>query len=134
MASSAYPASRRISAPCSPSVGAGVRTDAGVILGPAGPIAFCLLTKDNRDRKAPGGPANELIAKFARATLDAFEKTGPEGRPMEPRTPGLPNRRRAQPAPRQVARPEVRVATGRVRACRSASPPANAAARQDAPA
>jgi D-alanyl-D-alanine carboxypeptidase (penicillin-binding protein 5/6) len=64
----------------------GVRTDAGVILGPAGPIAFCLLTKDNRDRKAPGGPADELIAKFARATLDAFEKTGPEGRPMEPRT------------------------------------------------
>jgi D-alanyl-D-alanine carboxypeptidase (penicillin-binding protein 5/6) len=64
----------------------GVRTDAGVILGPAGPIAFCLLTKDNRDRKAPGGPADDLIAKFARATLDAFEKTGPEGRPMEPRT------------------------------------------------
>lgn len=64
----------------------GVRTDAGVILGPAGPIAFCLLTKENRDRKAPGGPADDLIAKFARATLDAFEKTGPEGRPMEPRT------------------------------------------------
>ena len=64
----------------------GVRTDAGVILGPAGPIAFCLLTKENRDRRAPGGPADDLIAKFARATLDAFEKTGPEGRPMEPRT------------------------------------------------
>lgn len=63
----------------------GVRTDAGVILGPAGPIAFCLLTKDNRDRKAPHGPADDLIAKFARAALDAFEATGPEGRPVEPR-------------------------------------------------
>lgn len=64
----------------------GVRTDAGLILGPAGPIAFCLLTKDNRDRKAPNGPADDLIAKFARAALDAFENTGPEGRPVEPRT------------------------------------------------
>ena len=63
----------------------GVRTDAGVILGPAGPIAFCLLTKDNRDRKAPNGPADDLIAKCARAALDAFEATGPEGRPVEPR-------------------------------------------------
>ena len=63
----------------------GVRTDAGVILGPAGPIAFCLLTKDNRDRKAPHGPADDLIAKFARAALDAFEATGPEGRPVAPR-------------------------------------------------
>jgi len=64
----------------------GVRTDAGVILGPAGPIAFCLLTRDNRDRKAPGGPADDLIARFARATLDAFERTGPEGRRVEPRS------------------------------------------------
>ena len=63
----------------------GVRTDAGLILGPAGPIAFCLLTKDNRDRKAPNGPADDLAAKFARAALDAFENTGPEGRPVEPR-------------------------------------------------
>lgn len=63
----------------------GVRTDAGVILGPAGPIAFCVLTKDNRDRKAPHGPADDLIAKVARAALDAFERTGPEGRPLEPR-------------------------------------------------
>lgn len=64
----------------------GVRTDAGVILGPAGPIAFCLLSRDNRDRKAPGGPADDLIARFARAALDAFERTGPEGRRVEPRT------------------------------------------------
>ena len=61
----------------------GVRTDAGLILGPAGPIAFCLLTKDNRDRKAPGGPADDLIAKVARAALDACEQTGPAGRPVE---------------------------------------------------
>jgi len=49
----------------------GVRTDAGVILGPAGPIAFCVLTKDNRDRRAPGGPADDLIARFVRAAVDA---------------------------------------------------------------
>jgi D-alanyl-D-alanine carboxypeptidase (penicillin-binding protein 5/6) len=61
----------------------GVRTDAGLILGPAGPIAFCLLTKDNRDRKAPNGPADDLIAKVARAALDACEQTGPAGRPVE---------------------------------------------------
>ncbi len=63
----------------------GVRTDAGVILGPAGPIALCVLTKDNRDRKAPHGPADDLIAKVARAALDAFEATCPEGRVLEPR-------------------------------------------------
>lgn len=64
----------------------GVRTDAGVILGPAGPIAFCVLTKDNRDRKAPGGPADDLIARFARAAVDACDRTGPEGRAAGPQT------------------------------------------------
>lgn len=64
----------------------GVRTDAGVILGPAGPIAFCVLTKDNRDRKAPGGPADDLIARFVRAAVDALDRSGPEGRPAGPQT------------------------------------------------
>jgi len=63
----------------------GVRTDAGVILGPAGPIAFCVLTKENRDRKAPGGPADDLIARFARAAVDACGLTGSEDRTEGPR-------------------------------------------------
>jgi D-alanyl-D-alanine carboxypeptidase (penicillin-binding protein 5/6) len=62
----------------------GVRTDAGVILGPAGPLAFCVLTKDNRDRKAPHGPADDLIARFARAAVDAVDRTGSEGRGAGP--------------------------------------------------
>ena len=67
----------------------GVRTDAGVILSATAPIAFCLLTKENRDRKAPGGPADDLAARFARAALDACERTGPEGRPATPRALGI---------------------------------------------
>lgn len=63
----------------------GVRTDAGVVLGPAGPIAFCVLTKENRDRKAPGGPADDLIARFARAAVDACGLTGSEDRTEGPR-------------------------------------------------
>jgi D-alanyl-D-alanine carboxypeptidase (penicillin-binding protein 5/6) len=63
----------------------GVRTDAGVILGPEGPIAFCVLTRDNRDRRAPGGPADDLLARFVRSALDACERVGPEARAVEPR-------------------------------------------------
>ncbi len=55
----------------------GTRTDAGIMLGPAGPIAFCLLTTDNRDRRGPGGAADDLAARFARATLDFFLAAAP---------------------------------------------------------
>jgi len=63
----------------------GTRTDAGIILGPAGPIAFCLLTMQNRDRRAPGGAADELAARFARALLDHFQAARAGDRPAGPR-------------------------------------------------
>ncbi len=49
----------------------GTRTDAGIIETPAGPIAFCLMTADNRDRRGPGGRADDLAARFA-AELVAY--------------------------------------------------------------
>ena len=49
----------------------GTRTDAGIIETKAGPIAFCLLTTDNRDRRGPGGSADDLAARFA-AELVAY--------------------------------------------------------------
>lgn len=66
----------------------GTRTDAGIILGPAGPIAFCLLTADNRDRRAPGGEADDLAARFARALVDQFEAVAAEVRDPEPLVAG----------------------------------------------
>jgi D-alanyl-D-alanine carboxypeptidase (penicillin-binding protein 5/6) len=62
----------------------GVRTDAGIILGPAGPIAFCLLTADNRDRRAPGGEADDLAARFARAVVGHFTAVAAEARDVVP--------------------------------------------------
>jgi len=66
----------------------GTRTDAGLILGPAGPIAFCLLTADNRDRRAPGGPADDLAARFAREVVRHFEAVAAEARDAEPLAEG----------------------------------------------
>lgn len=66
----------------------GTRTDAGLILGPAGPIAFCVLTADNRDRRAPGGSADDLVARFARTVVDYFAAVRAEGRAPEPLAAG----------------------------------------------
>ncbi|MFM9023900.1 MAG: serine hydrolase, partial [Planctomycetaceae bacterium] len=66
----------------------GVRTDAGIILGPAGPIAFCLLTADNKDRRAPGGPADDLIARFAREVVNHFQAVAAEARDRQPLAAG----------------------------------------------
>lgn len=66
----------------------GTRTDAGIILGPAGPIAFCLLTADNRDLRAPGGDADDLAARFARAVVRQFEAIAAEGRADMPLAAG----------------------------------------------
>ena len=41
------------------------RTDAGVIETKHGPILFCILTADNRDRRGPGGAADDLAAAIA---------------------------------------------------------------------
>jgi D-alanyl-D-alanine carboxypeptidase (penicillin-binding protein 5/6) len=66
----------------------GVRTDAGIILGPAGPIAFCLLTADNRDRRGPGGEADALAARFARELVGHFEAVAAEARDAAPLAEG----------------------------------------------
>ncbi len=66
----------------------GVRTDAGIILGPAGPIAFCLLTADNRDRRGPGGEADDLAARFARELVAHFEAVAAEARDPVPLAEG----------------------------------------------
>jgi len=66
----------------------GTRTDAGLILGPAGPIAFCVLTADNRDRRAPGGPADDLAARFAGGVVDYFAAARAEARGQEPLAEG----------------------------------------------
>jgi D-alanyl-D-alanine carboxypeptidase (penicillin-binding protein 5/6) len=66
----------------------GVRTDAGIMLGPAGPIAFCLLTADNRDRRGPGGEADDLAARFARELVAHFEAVAAEARDTVPLAEG----------------------------------------------
>jgi len=66
----------------------GVRTDAGIILGPAGPIAFCLLTADNRDRRGPGGEADDLAARFARELVAHFAAVAAEARDAPPLAEG----------------------------------------------
>lgn len=62
----------------------GTRTDAGIILGPGGPIAFCLLTADNRDRRGPGGTADDLAARFAVEVVRYFEAVAAEAREPHP--------------------------------------------------
>lgn len=50
-----------------------VRCDAGIISGPAGDFAICVLTKDNKDQSwQDDNAANVLIAKIARAAYDHF--------------------------------------------------------------
>lgn len=43
----------------------GTRTDAGILETAAGPVLFCILTTNNRDRSGPGGEADSLIASLA---------------------------------------------------------------------
>jgi D-alanyl-D-alanine carboxypeptidase (penicillin-binding protein 5/6) len=52
----------------------GTRTDAGLLLWPAGPVAFCLLTADNQDQRGPGGAADDLAARFALELVRHFER------------------------------------------------------------
>ncbi len=62
------------------SVGA-VRTAAGIIEAPSGPIALCVLTKDNEDQRWTDENAAEILtAQIARAVYDHFEA----GRPAVP--------------------------------------------------
>jgi D-alanyl-D-alanine carboxypeptidase (penicillin-binding protein 5/6) len=50
-----------------------VRTDAGIILSPSGPIAICVMTAENSDRRwSPENAAEILIGRIARAVYDHF--------------------------------------------------------------
>ncbi len=49
------------------------RTDAGIIYSPAGPIALCVLTNENKDTRWTDDNAGDLLcAKIARAVYDHF--------------------------------------------------------------
>ena len=55
-----------------------IRTDAGIIYSPAGPIALCVLTRENKDtRWADDNAGDVLCSKIARAAFDHFNP--PEG-------------------------------------------------------
>lgn len=62
----------------------GTRTDAGLLETKAGPIAFCILTTENRDRRGPGGAADDLAARFAAELVAFFTATlPPSSGPLE---------------------------------------------------
>src|SRR5262249_11890709 len=50
-----------------------IRTDAGIIESPAGPIALCVLTRENKDTRWADDNAGDLLcARIARAVYDHF--------------------------------------------------------------
>ena len=51
-----------------------VRSDAGLLFTPTGPVALCVLTSGNEDRRwVPDNAGNLLCAKIARAVYDHFK-------------------------------------------------------------
>jgi len=62
----------------------GSRTDAGVLIGPGGPVAYCILTTDNKDRRIDGGAAEDLIAACGREIAAYFAARHAEDRPPVP--------------------------------------------------
>ena len=51
----------------------GVRTDAGIIYSPAGPIALCVLTSENKDTRWADDNAGDLLcSRIAKAAYDHF--------------------------------------------------------------
>jgi serine-type D-Ala-D-Ala carboxypeptidase (penicillin-binding protein 5/6) len=62
-----------------------IRTDAGIIESPAGPIAICVLTAENADQRwSDDNAANVLGAKVARAAYDYFNPTAPASDQQQP--------------------------------------------------
>jgi beta-lactamase class A len=56
-----------------------IRTAAGILYTPAGPIALCVLTKDNEDKRyAPDNAGNRLCAQVARSVYDYFNPPKPD--------------------------------------------------------
>jgi len=62
----------------------GSRTDAGILVGPGGPVAYCLLTTDNADRRIDGGAAEDLIAACGREIATYFSAQAADDRPPTP--------------------------------------------------
>ncbi len=60
---------------------AAVRTDAGILQTPSGPIALCVLTSQNKDQRwVAENAGNVLCANVARAVFDYFNtEEGPDG-------------------------------------------------------
>lgn len=73
-----------------------IRTDAGILYTPGGPVALCVLTAENEDRRAtPDNRAERLVAEVGREVYNHFNqgvdptaepvalKQGDSGRPVE---------------------------------------------------
>src|SRR5438876_1402164 len=53
-----------------------IRTDAGILYSPSGPVALCVLTEKNEDQSwRPDNAGNVLCAKVAKKVYDYFSKT-----------------------------------------------------------
>jgi beta-lactamase class A len=59
-----------------------VRTDAGIIYTPGGPVAVCVLTNENEDQRwKPDNAGNVLCAKVAKEVYDYFSAKGKREKP-----------------------------------------------------
>jgi beta-lactamase class A len=55
------------------------KTDAGIIYTPGGPVAICVLTWENKDRRyAPDNAASIFIGRVGRAVYDHFDRKEPK--------------------------------------------------------
>jgi hypothetical protein len=53
------------------------RTDAGILVTPAGPVAVCVLTNENEDKSwKPDNAGNLLCARVAKEVYDAYGARG----------------------------------------------------------
>jgi beta-lactamase class A len=58
---------------------ADTRTSAGIIEWPGGPVAFCVMSYDNEDKRwVPDNAGNRLCADITRAVYDHFDRAGGE--------------------------------------------------------
>jgi serine-type D-Ala-D-Ala carboxypeptidase (penicillin-binding protein 5/6) len=65
------------------------RTDAGIIYTPAGPIALCVLTNDNKDKSWTDKNAGDLLcARIAREVYDHFNAKKDDAKKQEGAAPG----------------------------------------------
>jgi D-alanyl-D-alanine carboxypeptidase (penicillin-binding protein 5/6) len=67
-----------------------VRTDAGIIFAPSGPIAVCVMTDDNQDKRwVRDNAAEVLCGKIGRIAYDHFNPPGIAATPQQQATVGL---------------------------------------------